>query len=127
MEHPESGLNPERQLAMGSLFGELWTQRGIRSIVETHSDEVLLRLRRMAASGEIGHQDISVAHFRRDQDTGEVSVVNIGVREDGSLEPGLPMSFFGANAVEGIRLGAAGKLGEGRQGFAPPLGSPGAL
>ena len=127
VEHPESGLNPERQLAMGSLFGELWTQRGIRSIVETHSDEVLLRLRRMAASGEMDHRDISVAHFRRDPDTGEISVVNIGVREDGSLEPGLPMSFFGANVVEGIRLGAARKLGEGRQGFAPPLGSPGAL
>jgi predicted ATPase len=106
VEHPENGLHPTNELALGSFFAGLWLSRGVRSIIETHSDNLVLRLRRLAASGELPNQDISIAYFHQNPDTGAIQVRNIGVRENGWLEPGLPMSFFGANVTEALNLGA---------------------
>ena len=106
VEHPENGLHPRNQLELGSFFADLWLRRGVRSIIETHSDNLILRLRRLAASGQLPNRDISIAYFHQNPDTGSIQVRNIRVEEDGSLEPGLPMSFFGADVVEGLNMGA---------------------
>ncbi len=106
VEHPENGLHPRNQLELGSFFADLWLRRGVRSIIETHSDNLILRLRRLATSGQLPNRDISIAYFHQNPDTGSIQVRNIRVEEDGSLEPGLPMSFFGADVVEGLNMGA---------------------
>ena len=102
VEHPENGLHPASQLALGSFFADLWLSRGVRSIIETHNDNLILRLRRLAESGELPNRDISIAYFHQDPDTETTQVRNIGVRENGSLEPGLPMSFFRADVTESL-------------------------
>ena len=33
-------------------------------------------------------------------------VKNLDINEDGSMQPGLPMEFFGADIMEGLKLGA---------------------
>ena len=33
-------------------------------------------------------------------------VKNLDINEDGSMQPGLPMEFFGADIAEGFMLGA---------------------
>ena len=107
VEQPEAQLHPTAQLEMGSYFADLWNQRKVGSIIETHSDNILLRLRRLIAKGELSHQDISVAFFTFDEDNDNMPIIkNLDINEDGSMEAGLPMEFFGADVIEGLKLGA---------------------
>ena len=45
VEQPEAQLHPTAQLELGSFFAELWKSRGVPSLIETHSGNILLRLR----------------------------------------------------------------------------------
>ena len=107
VEQPEAQLHPTAQLELGSFFADLWTQRQVGSIIETHSDNILLRLRRLIARGDLNHEDVSVAFFTFDEHNHNMPVVkNLDIKEDGSMEAGLPMEFFGADIMEGLQLGA---------------------
>ncbi len=107
VEQPEAQLHPTAQLELGSYFAELWKERKVGSIIETHSDRILLRLRRLIAKGEISHKDVSVSFFTFDQENKSMPLIkNLDINEDGSMEPGLPMEFFGADIMEGLKLGA---------------------
>ena len=106
VEQPEAQLHPTAQLELGSFFADLWTQRQVGSIIETHSDNILLRLRRLIARGDLSHEDVSVAYFTFDEESNMPTVKNLDINEDGTMQSGLPMEFFGRNIIEGIRLGA---------------------
>lgn len=98
VEQPEAQLHPTAQLEMGSYFADLWRQRQVGSVIETHSDNILLRLRRLVAAGELAPQDISVAYFTVDAaNRGMPIVKNLDINRDGSLAAGLPADFFGAD------------------------------
>lgn len=104
VEQPEAQLHPTAQLAMGSFFAELWTKRQVCSLIETHSANVLLRLRHLVAKGELDPQAISVAYVYTDAKKTKIN--NLDVNETGTLEAGLPMEFFGQDIIEGIEMGA---------------------
>ena len=106
VEQPEAQLHPTAQLELGSFFADLWKQRKVGSIIETHSDNILLRLRRLIARGDLSHEDVSVAFFTFDEESNGPTVKNLDINEDGSMEAGLPMEFFGADIFEGLQLGA---------------------
>jgi len=107
VEQPEAQLHPTAQLELGSFFADLWTMRNVGSIIETHSSNILLRLRRLIAKGDLSCRDVTVAYFTIDDENGDMPVVkNLDINDDGSMEAGLPMEFFGADVVEGLRLGA---------------------
>ena len=105
VEQPEAQLHPTAQLELGSFFADLWKQREVGSIIETHSDNILLRLRRLIARGDLSNQIVSVAFFTFDEANNMPTVKNLDINEDGTMQPGLPMEFFGRNIIEGIRLG----------------------
>ena len=106
VEQPEAQLHPTAQLELGSFFADLWTQRKVASIIETHSGNVLLRLRRLIARGDLSYKDVSVAYFTFDQDNANMPVIrNLDINQDGSMQVGLPMEFFGADVIEGLQLG----------------------
>ena len=107
VEQPEAQLHPTAQLELGEYFADLWKKRNVTSIIETHSDNILLRLRRLIAKGELAHEDVSVAYFTFDEENRNMPVIkNLDINEDGSMEAGLPMEFFGADIIEGLSLGA---------------------
>ena len=107
VEQPEAQLHPTAQLELGSYFADLWKHRNVSSIIETHSDNILLRLRRLIAKRELSHEDVSVAFFSFDEGNGNTPVIkNLDINEDGSIEAGLPMEFFGADIIEALSLGA---------------------
>ena len=107
IEEPEAQLHPTAQLELGSFFADLWEERQVSSIIETHSDNILLRLRRLIAKGDLSSEDVSVAYFTVDEQDNNMPIVNnLEINEDGSMQPGLPMEFFGADIVEGLSLGA---------------------
>lgn len=105
VEQPEAQLHPTAQLEIGSYFADLWNHRRVGSIIETHSANILLRLRRLIAAGRLSNEDVSVAFFTPEKGKGSV-VTNLDILPDGSMQDGLPMEFFGADVIEGLRLGA---------------------
>ena len=107
VEQPEAQLHPTAQLELGSFFADLWNRRRVGSIIETHSQNILLRLRRLVANGELNCEDVSIAYFTIDENRGNMPIVkNFDINKDGSLQSGLPMEFFGADIMEGLKLGA---------------------
>lgn len=105
IEQPEAQLHPTAQLELGSFFADLWGEHKVGSIIETHSGNILLRLRKLVAEGKIEAGDISVAFF--DIQDGKACIRNLDINQDGTMEDGLPMEFFGADIIEGLELGAA--------------------
>jgi predicted ATPase len=108
VEQPEAQLHPTAQLELGGFFASLWAERKVPTLIETHSANVLLRLRRLVKEGQIKPDEITVAYFTvEERARGAVVVVkNLDVQADGSLEKGLPMEFFGADVIEAIEMGA---------------------
>lgn len=104
VEEPEAQLHPTAQLELGSYFADLWKKRKVGSIIETHSGNILLRLRRLIAKGDLKPEDVSVAFF--DNEAGKPIVKNLDIDSDGAMQEGLPMEFFGADIIEGLELGA---------------------
>jgi ABC-type ATPase involved in cell division len=131
VEQPEAQLHPTAQLELGSFFAELWNGRGVPSLIETHSPNILLRLRKLISKGQLSPADVSVAFFtvgKRSRPSMEmiddlfgdeegmpgrfpaVVVKNLNINPDGSLgskEDGLPMEFFGADIKEALDFGEA--------------------
>ncbi len=106
IEQPEAQLHPTAQLELGSFFADLWKTRKVGSIIETHSDNILLRLRRLVATGELSAKDISVAYFANNKKRGNMPTIkNLDINEDGTMEDGLPMEFFGKNLDEVLQIG----------------------
>ncbi len=106
VEQPEAQLHPTAQLELGEFFAKLWTQKQVGSIIETHSGNILLRLRRLIARGDLPNQDVSIAFFTIDDESNMPTIKNLDINKDGSMEQGLPMEFFGADIIEGLQLGA---------------------
>jgi predicted ATP-dependent endonuclease of OLD family len=108
VEQPEAQLHPTAQLELGSFFAALWSERKVPTLIETHSANVLLRLRRLVKEEQIKPDEITVAYFTVEERSGRsvVSVKNLDIQADGSLEKGLPMEFFGADVIESIEMGA---------------------
>ena len=105
VEQPEAQLHPTAQLELGSFFADLWRERSVGSIIETHSSNILLRLRKLVAEKKTKADDISVVFF--DIEDGKAIIKNLDINQDGTMEDGLPMEFFGADIIEGLELGAA--------------------
>ena len=113
VEQPEAQLHPTAQLELGSFFAALWTKRQVPSIIETHSGNVLLRLRKLVSQGVFSPDDVSVAYFHVDKVSRErgnpikaVCVENLDIMQDGSMAKGLPMEFFGADILEALEFGS---------------------
>lgn len=110
VEQPEAQIHPAAQLEMGSFFADLWKERGVPCLIETHSENIILRLRKLIAKGELASEDVTIAYFHIDKNEKKeniVRVTNLSIDSKGVLEKGLPMSFFGADVIEalGIRPG----------------------
>lgn len=109
VEEPEAHLHPTAQLDLGGYYADLWTQRKVCSIVETHSGNLLLRLQRLVSEKKLAHTDVSIAFFDVEDD--KVVVNNLDIDEDGYLREdefgkNLPMEFFHANISDAISVGA---------------------
>ncbi|MCY3770048.1 MAG: AAA family ATPase [Gammaproteobacteria bacterium] len=102
VEQPETQIHPTAQLELGSFFFDLWKQRKVSSIIETHSGNTLLRLQRLIARGDLSAEDVSVVFF--DVENQKSVVNNLEIKEDGSLGDGLPMEFFHQDIWEAMDL-----------------------
>lgn len=109
VEQPEAQIHSAAQLDLATFFADLWSKKEICSVIETHSSNILLRLRSLIAlgpeQGGLCPADVSIAYL--DIHDGQTIVRNLDVDEHGMMEDGLPLEFFGSDIEEGLRLGAA--------------------
>jgi len=103
VEQPEAQIHPTAQLEMGSFFADLWNQKKVHSLIETHSENIILRLRLLISKGILSSEDVSIAYFYIDNNV--VKVKNLDINPDGSFEKGLPMEFFGSDLIEALQIG----------------------
>jgi len=103
VEQPECMVHPTAQLEMGSFFAKLWSDKKICSIIETHSKNILLRLRRLVVHGELNPNDVSIVYFDFVND--KCDVKNLDIEPERGSVNGLPMEFFAANVGESLKMG----------------------
>ncbi len=104
VEQPEAQLHPSAQLELGTFFAELLNERKVMSLIETHSSQLILRLRRLVANGTVQPNDVSLAYvYVKD---GMPRIENLDILPNGNLQEGLPMEFFGADLKEAMDLRA---------------------
>jgi predicted ATPase len=105
VQEPEIHLHPDAQLAMGDFLYQL-AASGRRVIAETHSEAMLLRIRRRAieagSSGDLSHEDISILVVDHDE-TGMSVVRPIQLDEIGQVSD-WPKGFMEEVTRERVEL-----------------------
>jgi hypothetical protein len=105
-EQPEIHLNPRLQYLLADLFADM-ANSDHRVIVETHSEHLLLRLRRLVASGKITPDKVALYFVEKKKD-GVSSVREIPIRENGSITSNTwPIGFFEDSLRESLALATA--------------------
>jgi predicted ATPase len=101
-EQPEIHLNPKLQCELADLF-VAFAEKKQYAIVETHSEHLLLRLRRLVADGKISSENVAI-YFVEQKDNNSV-IREIKLEENGHIKPiEWPKDFFGESLKEALAL-----------------------
>lgn len=101
-EQPEIHLNPKLQCELADLFA-LMIGRGQKVLVETHSEHLLLRLRRLVASKKISANDVAVYFVSKQEDQSVIQEIRI--EDDGHIkDEQWPVNFFDDTLRESMGL-----------------------
>ena len=102
-EQPEIHLNPKLQTVLADLFVDV-AKHNRAVLVETHSEHLLLRLRRLVAEGEISAENVALYFVEREGDKSQVREVSM--KQNGHI-PDWPKGCFGESLRESLALAAA--------------------
>lgn len=109
-EEPEAHLHPAAQAGLAELAIEAAKQGRSRVILETHSETLLLRVRRRIAEQKLSPDQ--VAMYWVDDECGSTELKRLPVREDGKVE-GWPEGIFEEAATEARGISKANKERKG--------------
>jgi predicted ATP-dependent endonuclease of OLD family len=90
IEQPEIHLHPQAQLNLAKIMVKA-ANRGVRIVIETHSDLLILGIQTLVAEGEISKDKTKLHWFTRESD-GSTNVVSSQINEDGSFN-NWPLDF----------------------------------
>lgn len=93
IEEPELHLHPRLQARLGNLFATSVKKNGNQVIVETHSENVLLRVRRLIRGGKLRAEDVAVLYVDN-VDKGGATVSRLRLGHQGELLDPWPTGFF---------------------------------
>ncbi|MEV0003073.1 AAA family ATPase [Micromonospora sp. NPDC050980] len=105
IEEPEMHLHPAAHAALADLYLDTARTTGTRFLVETHSETLLLRLRRRIAEGAC--QPDTVAVYVVHQQDGVSTVQRVAIDELGNLGAGWPDGYFSQDYQEARALATA--------------------
>ncbi len=91
LEEPAAHLH---QKLVVELFDIIWKQLSTDKfvLIETHSEHILMRLRRRVAEGKISPSDVAVYFFKKEQ--GKTWAERVEIDEYGELSESFPPDFF---------------------------------
>ncbi len=90
IEQPEIHIHPKMQAELGSMFAE--ASKSNRFIIETHSENLLLRLKKLIRMGKLDKDDISIVYIDKNE-TGSICCP-IRLDEEGNFIDKWPKGFF---------------------------------
>lgn len=93
VEQPEIHLHPRLQAELGELLVQSARSRGNQFVLETHSEHLLLRMRRLIRRGEIPPSFLSVVYVDLARD-GSADIFPIELDEEGHFVDEWPDGFF---------------------------------
>jgi hypothetical protein len=101
VQEPEIHLHPNAQAALGSFFAGLLQQTG-QIFLETHSDNLVLRIARHIADGTLAAEEVKVFYVRRSR--GASVVTEVRIADDGTFATEWPGGFFPQRQSESLKL-----------------------
>jgi energy-coupling factor transporter ATP-binding protein EcfA2 len=101
VEEPEIHLHPRAQAELGSFFLDLH-RRKVQTLIETHSEHLILRLQRYVAQGAIDPNDI-VFYYVEATDEGK-SIRKLTLDDSAAFRNGIPGGFFPQRMAEATEL-----------------------
>jgi len=104
VEEPEIHLHPKAQAELGDFFVDL-TKRGVQSIVETHSEYMIVRLQRQIAAGNFDPSALRI-YYVDPKSTGK-SIVALKLNSKGAFLNEWPGGFFPERLNEARELAVA--------------------
>jgi len=104
-QQPEIHLNPAQQSIATDFLIER-ASSGARVLIETHSEHVLLRLRRRVAEGLVDSRDVAIYYVGNEQ--GETTARQVGLGEHGEIgRDDWPEGFFEDQLEDSFALASA--------------------
>lgn len=99
VEQPELHLNPRLAIWMGDVLITAIRQ-GKSLLVETHSEHIVLRLRRRIAEGELKSEELALYFTTRSLEEGKSFLQRIPLDKSGQLIKKWPEDFWGEDYAE---------------------------
>ena len=104
VQEPEIHLHPNAQAALGSFFAGVLPSSG-QIFIETHSDNLILRIAQHVADGRLDSDDVRIFYVAKKD--GVSKVTNLELNPDGSLGRDWPEGFFPQRQAESLALARA--------------------
>lgn len=101
VEQPEIHLHPKAQAELGDFFLDLRNNQ-VQSIVETHSEHLVLRLQQHIASGQINPNDLAVYYIYSVD--GNKKAIKMRINKEGIFTTPWPEGFFPERLIEAKKL-----------------------
>jgi predicted ATPase len=104
VEQPEIHLHPALQSELADLFIKIVSQGDRQLIVETHSEHLLLRLRRRIATGDIDADKVQILYVSKVNGESRAEALDLG--GNGRID-NWPKGFFDDAYTEAMELAKA--------------------
>jgi predicted ATPase len=100
IEEPESHLHPFAHSQLAQLFAEsIKEDRNKKYLIETHSQNFILRLRRLVAEGYLNENDLGIYYVEFNEESNEGNLSEIKVDDGGGVD-WWPDTIFSETSVE---------------------------
>jgi AAA ATPase domain len=103
VEEPEIHLHPKAQAQLGDFFYELYEQ-GVISLVETHSEYLVLRVQQLVASGVLPSSAVAFYYVHAEHESAQKCVIPLSLDSQGRFDQALPGGFFPEHLEEARKL-----------------------
>lgn len=101
VEQPEVHLHPKAQTELGDLLIDSIIENKNQILVETHSANLIERLRRRIREGKISYNDVNIIYLKSSKKGSKV--ISIGFEENGNFDKAWPEdTFFGEREMESL-------------------------
>ncbi len=108
MEQPELHLHPGAHGNLAELFAKTSNEKNKNYLIETHSKNFILRIRRLIAEGKFNKDNLALYWVDFDEEKNTSSLVKINVDELGRVDY-WPENVFSESLDETIALRTAQK------------------
>ncbi|RYZ80742.1 MAG: DUF3696 domain-containing protein, partial [Proteobacteria bacterium] len=104
VQEPEIHLHPSAAAHMGTYFSEL-ANNNVQCFVETHSENIILRIAHHVASGDLLAEDVNI--YWVSANSGEHTITPLPLSDDGTFTEKWPEGFFPTRSEETLNLARA--------------------